>query len=243
MQRYAVLVSLLVCAMIAQAEPWRPFLGAGANLNTTNNSYIMYRGDHYTALDLPDHGGMSLQVEGGMTNSYYSVYLGYRSGSSTYDDGESFGLFNGLEAIKIKESDITSEHFAIGARVQPVLKFMPESLRPLLGLGVTYGKAKKETKWDDTYVTSLFPDTTYATESFDESLESEDAYGGILQFGLSYRPVKLPLQVYLMYEIHAYQARFEDTKFYSPTADQYEIRENGVKLGAIFHFGKLGGEE
>lgn len=236
---FSVLLSLML-ALPALAEPLRPFIGAGGNLNQTDDHFMRCEGNRFRTVcrKLPDHSGLSLQFEGGVTNSTYSAYVGYRSGSSSLSGDDEFKYWDGELNIKYATSEITSEHFVIGGRVQPFIDKLPEWLRPILGVGVTWGHATKKTDW------KLWDDFGY-DEDFQEELESEDHYGGIVEFGAAFRPVKLPLQAFVLFDVHAYDARFNDQQKFgeftvSPTANMYEIRENGVKVGVVYHFKKLG---
>ncbi len=238
---FSVLFVLLL-AMPAIAEPLRPFVGAGGNLNQTNDHFMRCEGSRFRTVcrKLPDHSGLSLQFEGGVTNSTYSAYVGYRSGNSSLSGDDSFDLFGGELHIDYSKSEITSEHFVVGGRVQPQIDRLPEWLRPVLGVGLTWGHATKTTEW------RLWDDFGF-DESYQEELKSEDHYGGIVEIGAAFRPAKLPLHAFVLFEVHAYDARFNDQQklgefTLSPTADMYEIRENGIKAGVVYHFKKLGGE-
>ena len=240
---FAVLLSILLTAPVF-AEHLRPFVGVGANINTTNDHFTRCKGPRLESAcrNLPDHSGLALQVEGGVTNSTYSAYVGYRSGSSSLTGDDTFNVFKGFSSMKYNSSEITSQHFALGGRVQPTISALPVWLRPMVGVGLTWGHATIKSDW------TLSSNFTNASFSQEEELESEDAYGGILEFGFAFRPSNLPLQAFLAYEIHAYEARFSgqyevENFTYSPTADQYEIRENGFKLGLVYHFKTFDTEE
>ncbi|MCB9365693.1 MAG: hypothetical protein H6508_00700 [Calditrichaeota bacterium] len=232
---------LLSCLLVATsyADPIRPYLGLGVNLNQTNDQYVKCVGNRENSVcrSLPDHSGLALQLEGGITNSTYSAYLGYRNGSSSLTGDDMFDVLDGQLHVKYGLSEINSQHFVVGGRVQPYLSKLPEWLRPVVGLGLTWGHATKKTEW------TLTEDTGF-NESYKEELESEDKYGGILELGFAIRPSTLPLQAFLLFEVHAYNATFSGQEkigsfTLSPTADMYEIRENGVKIGLSYYFKKF----
>lgn len=247
MRRASVLVTIFALATIAHAAKLRPFVGAGFHLNSQASAYTGCATNQPLCQELPDHTGSALQFEAGITDGIYSGYLGYRTGSGSYDAGDAYAIEPEPFSSDLiwSKSDLTSSHFVLGGRVEPVIVFMPEWLRPMLGVGVTYGHVKQESDWQLKMVTQISPTVQDTTLRRSDVLESEDAYGGLLQFGLSAQPKKLPLRVYACFEMHSYLARLSGQRIIerqvaSPSATQYEIREMGVKIGMMLHINVFG---
>ncbi len=238
MHLFAVIILILGFSLQSTAEPIRPYVGGSFGISTVNNNYL--RQTNITGVDLPDHSGSDFQFELGMTNDTYSGYIGYRSGTSTWDDGELIEhYYRGFRAgtNDIRTSDLTSEHFIIGARAQ--LKMgLPEIIRPIVGVGISRGHVDR----DIVYTPDNFEDAISDNgQQRSETYESETEYGGLLEFGIALRP-KAPFQFFLTYQVHAMLARYTNTQVSSPVADQYEVREHAIQLGVIYNFKTLGEE-
>ena len=237
MHLFAVFILILGFSLQSLAEPIRPYVGGSFGISTVNNNYMHQ--NNITGIDLPDHTGTDFQVELGVTNDTYSAYLGYRSGSSTWDDGEIIHHFYQGFPIgenNVKSSDLTSEHFLIGLRAQPKLG-LPEIIRPIVGIGLSRGYVDRDIVYTPYNWGDAIPDNDVERS---ETYESETNYGGLVEFGIALRP-KVPFQIFLTYQIHAMLARYT-TEQVSPVADQYEIREHTIQLGVIYNFKTLGEE-
>lgn len=238
MRRASVLVTIFALATVAHAAKLRPFVGAGFHLNSQASAYTSCGNNQPLCQDLPDHAGSALQVEAGVTDGIYSGYVGYRSGSASYDAGDKYAIAPGpySSELILKTSELTATHVVIGGRIEPIIEFMPTWLTPLIGVGVTYGHVEQGTAWELKTVTQISPTVQDTTLRRNDNLASKDAYGGLLQIGLSAHPQKLPVRVYACFEMHSYLARLSgqriiDRQIASPSAPQYEIREMGVKVG------------
>ncbi|RQV96577.1 hypothetical protein EH220_05480, partial [bacterium] len=232
-------VSLFIFGLTMQslAEPIRPFFGGSFGISTVNNNYM--RQTNITGIDLPDHSGSDFQIEIGVTNDTYSGYIGYRSGNSTWDDGEIHHFFYEgypIGEMDIKSSDLTSEYFVIGTRAQLKLG-LPEIIRPVVGVGLSRGYIDRDIVYTPYNWGDAIPNNDVQRS---ETYESETNYGGLMEFGFALRP-KAPVQIFLTYQIHAMLARYT-TEQVSPVADQYEVRENAIQLGIIYNFKTLGEE-
>lgn len=237
MRLLAVFLFVLGLTLQSLAEPVRPYVGGSFGISTVNNNFMMEK--NITGIDLSDHSGTDFQIEIGVTNDTYSGYIGYRSGSSTWDDGEIHHYFyEGYPVgdMNIKSSDLTSEHFIIGARAQ--LKVgLPELIRPVVGVGLSRGYVDRDVVYTPYNWGEAIPDNDVERS---ETYESKTEYGGLMEFGFALRP-KAPVQIFLTYQIHAMMARYK-TKQVSPVADQYEVRENAIQLGIIYNFKTIGEE-
>ena len=237
MHLLAVILLVLGLSLQSSAEPIRPYVGGSFGMTTVNSTYL--RQTNITGYEFPDHSGTDFQIEIGVTNNTYSGYVGYRSGSSTWDDGQLiYHKYQGdtVGTNDVKSSDLTSEHFIIGARAQ--LKVgLPEYIRPMIGIGISRGYVDRDIVYTPDFIGNVISDNGVERN---ETYESETNYGGLMEFGIALRP-KAPFQIFLTYQIHAMLVRYT-TEQASPVADQYEVREHAISLGVIYNFKTIGEE-
>jgi len=237
MRLLAPLLLVLGLSLQSSAEPPRPYIGGSFGMTTVNNNYLMQK--NITGIDLPDHSGTDFQIELGAANDIYSAYIGYRAGSSSWDDGERiYHTYRGdtVGTNDIRTSDLKSAHIIIGGRFQPKLG-LPKIIRPMIGLGLSRGTVDRDITYTPDFYYNIITENGVERS---ETYESDTEYGGLMEFGVALRP-NAPFQIYLTYQIHAMMARYS-TEQGSPVANQYEVREHAIQLGVIYTFKTLGKE-